>query len=816
MNSYDTQWFNNYNLAKEYFEQNGNLLIPRKYKINNINLGFWIGTQRDLYKNKKLSKERIDLLNSIGMIWEVNNRNSYSWEQNYKFLEDYYKDKGNILIENTKKNHSLKIWLDYQRKLYRQNKLSKDKIELLEKLNIVWNIGKGNSNSKNGISSSWDDSYNIAKEYYEKNGNVDIPQKYKLENGFKLGIWINTQKQRIRYTEDNDINKKGYFLTEEQIKKLNSIGITGKKISSYQTSFPEQAISYYLSIYFKDIINRYRALGFELDIYIPSLKFAIEYDGQGYHSCKNRLDNDIKKNNLCIENGIKLLRIREFGLDKLEGCDIYIREDITDCCLEKTIKYIFSYIKDNFNKDYTDSINIDITRDIQIIMAHYKEYSDRIWNKYYEILENYYLENGICYVPSNYIDSETGLNLGNWVSHQRGMFFNPQNYDSRLSQTQIDKLNNIDFIWNIDEYKWNERYNELENYYLENGNIDLVYDYQKKDNSLACWLNLQKEKYSKRELDENKIKKLEELDINWKIISKNEDNWDYGYSRAKEYFELHGDLLCSKEYKTEDGFSLGYWLQVQRNGYNHIGKFVCPSDEHIELLNQLKMPWNGLVEYRWEKLIEELKIYIRNNSFPMDNNYVQNKYELGYNLQKEIKKYKCKKLDITKIIELNSVVGDIDLITFKKSKNTDLDLNANLSKKDKEWLSFFDLFFDVFDKESDYIELEDIELLNWFCYNKRKYLNNSLKPFQEAKFNSLGKNIDLIEVNTLNNLNWIQNFNKLISFDNKKLLKEKNSELYRWYLFNLKKYKDKTLKDFQMKKFSTLNKDFLIYMRRLS
>ena len=51
------------------------------------------------------------------------------------------------------------------------------------------------------------------------------------------------------------------------------------------TSFAEQSIYYYLKQFFSDTENgNVDAIGMELDIYIPSLKVAIEYDGVRWHN----------------------------------------------------------------------------------------------------------------------------------------------------------------------------------------------------------------------------------------------------------------------------------------------------------------------------------------------------------------------------------------------------------------------------------------------------------------------------------------------------------------------------------------------------
>lgn len=50
---------------------------------------------------------------------------------------------------------------------------------------------------------------------------------------------------------------------------------------------------------------------FELDIYIPSLKLGVEYDGDYWHSLPKMVERDKRKNQECYQKGIKLIRIKE-------------------------------------------------------------------------------------------------------------------------------------------------------------------------------------------------------------------------------------------------------------------------------------------------------------------------------------------------------------------------------------------------------------------------------------------------------------------------------------------------------------------------
>lgn len=87
-----------------------------------------------------------------------------------------------------------------------------------------------------------------------------------------------------------------------------------------RTSFPEQAVYFYMNSFFSDCINGDKTIisPLELDVYIPSLNTAIEYDGRTWHSGKDAAIRDNHKNTVCAERGIRLFRIREIGCEKTD------------------------------------------------------------------------------------------------------------------------------------------------------------------------------------------------------------------------------------------------------------------------------------------------------------------------------------------------------------------------------------------------------------------------------------------------------------------------------------------------------------------
>ncbi len=136
------------------------------------------------------------------------------------------------------------------------------------------------------------------------------------------------------------------------------------------TSFPEQAIYYYLKQAFPTCVNGHMEFGVELDIYVPELRTAIEYDGLRYHKTKSKLESDNKKDELCWEKNIRLIRVRDKGLPITKSA-VTIWRDEPDkvVTLNKSIICVLSICG-------LSECNVDVVRD-----------NLKIWNSYYTYLK---------------------------------------------------------------------------------------------------------------------------------------------------------------------------------------------------------------------------------------------------------------------------------------------------------------------------------------------------------------------------------------------------------------------------------------------
>ena len=94
---FDVKWEKAYALAVAYYEQNGNLNMPRSYvTATGEKLGCWVANQQWAYQKEKLSDDQIMRLERIGMYW--GNRNDRQWNEGYQEAKRYFEAHGDLKV----------------------------------------------------------------------------------------------------------------------------------------------------------------------------------------------------------------------------------------------------------------------------------------------------------------------------------------------------------------------------------------------------------------------------------------------------------------------------------------------------------------------------------------------------------------------------------------------------------------------------------------------------------------------------------------------------------------------------------------------
>ena len=208
-------WLANYRKFIKYLEiHNGKYPSETTTDPEIKALARWITMQRYLYKNNKLSKERIDLLNKINFIFD---QKFYLWLANYKKFIKYLEEHNGEYPTRNSTDPEIKAlarWVQEQRDLYRNNKLSQEKIDLLSKINFVFE--PLDSDKK------WLKNYKNFVNYLEEH-NGKYPSQYSVDPEIKfLSIWLIRQRDLYK-------NNK---LSQEKIDLLNKINFVFEPLNA--------------------------------------------------------------------------------------------------------------------------------------------------------------------------------------------------------------------------------------------------------------------------------------------------------------------------------------------------------------------------------------------------------------------------------------------------------------------------------------------------------------------------------------------------------------------------------------------------------
>ena len=188
-------WEEGFSKLKKFVAREGHCRVASDYKEDNFRLGVWVQTQR---KNKnKVSKERVEKLDALGFIWDIN---AEYWNEGFNKLQKFIKREGHNIVERSHKEDGFPLgnWVRTQRAY--KNTISSEQIEKLDAIGFIWDVAD----------KQWKDGINKLMKFKEREGHCMVPRAYK-ESEFPLGNWVGTQRN----------NKNN--LTIERIQQLDDL-----------------------------------------------------------------------------------------------------------------------------------------------------------------------------------------------------------------------------------------------------------------------------------------------------------------------------------------------------------------------------------------------------------------------------------------------------------------------------------------------------------------------------------------------------------------------------------------------------------------
>ena len=126
------------------------------------------------------------------------------------------------------------------------------------------------------------------------------------------------------------------------------------------------------------------------------------------------------------------------------------------------------------------------------------------WENGFDCLVAYKEEFGDCLVKKGF--KYRGYNLGSWVANKRAIKDN-------LLLEQTRQLDEIEFVWDVNRFKWVEGFNCLVAYKKEFGDCQVPSGSQYNSYNLGRWVAAQR--YKKRQLLPHQINRLNNLEFVW-------------------------------------------------------------------------------------------------------------------------------------------------------------------------------------------------------------------------------------------------------------------------------------------------------------
>ena len=178
----DSRWQDTFNEFNEFVDAHGALPTT----TSNKSLASWWATQNRRFRQNIITTEQILKLEQIPM-WQAA---EIKWENELNHLREYVEKYGHARppkAQKKTKSFDLAQWVNNRRADYKKGNLSEEDIELLESFQgWTWDVPLFN----------WSQGIEFVKNYIQKHGNSFVPKKYETDDGFKLGQWVGSVRQR--------------------------------------------------------------------------------------------------------------------------------------------------------------------------------------------------------------------------------------------------------------------------------------------------------------------------------------------------------------------------------------------------------------------------------------------------------------------------------------------------------------------------------------------------------------------------------------------------------------------------------------------
>lgn len=487
-------WKTALKLLKEMFYEIRCINVPSDFVWKGCAIGRILSDIQDCKRNKdcRLDDIRKRELRQLGIVWDSMKMKKLNTRWHLMFLKAkaYYEKNGHLFV-SPKTNVALNRWLDFQRHCYnhmpRKRKGDYDDVctfakhEYIEKLNSIGMIWETDTR--------WVRNLEYLKMYHKEFKSFRIPPEFEYKD-VRIGDWL--KEQTAKYHKGQ--------LEEYKVHMLKAIGYNFVLPKLEGCSYNELYVYHYFCQAFPDALLKSKVEGKELDCFSPSQKIAIEYDGILYHSHKEEEDNE--KDILCKQMGIRLIRIREYGLQPTKIAKCYFLQT-------RNAKDLGAVLEEIWSIEFGQMLDCNLQSIGSELFDTYE--SQLAINKKVELLEDYYKKHSKLPTTSNRMGkAERAMN-------EIRQFLKTKRHEA-FRQALLDRLCAIGFPINAYEEKFEIGFRHAHKYYKQNGNLDVPSKYKDNDGfNLGYWVSHTKRRHPQslvlqgKPLTEKQIQRLKSI-----------------------------------------------------------------------------------------------------------------------------------------------------------------------------------------------------------------------------------------------------------------------------------------------------------------
>jgi hypothetical protein len=212
-------WHEMFGRLLAFKKNRGYTNVPQDY-VKDKPLARWADTQRQTFRKKELSQQKIDLLNAIHFDWAPSET---SWNKMYKKLIDFKQEYGHTAVpRKCIKNKFLACWIVAQRRVFRNKGLSPKKIELLDAIHFDWDP----------LETYWNKMYQKLIDFEQEYGHTAVPHEYIKDK--PLSHWVKAQRQVF----------KRKALSQQKIELLNTILFDWDPLETYWNTMYQKLVTF--------------------------------------------------------------------------------------------------------------------------------------------------------------------------------------------------------------------------------------------------------------------------------------------------------------------------------------------------------------------------------------------------------------------------------------------------------------------------------------------------------------------------------------------------------------------------------------------